>query len=297
MVILLQIECIILIKTTHNVDLYGTQKAYQLQKTHIHRLTLNSNRSPLSSTYHFPKWHSIDYQKICKLAAQKSISKNIFMKRLLMISAALIMTFSSFAQFPLGINYGVKAGFGIKGIEASSPFIASDATEQLSLHAGAWARAHVLFLFVQPEIYYEYRDASFDVYSVVDGKVTSNIESTKVKSNQISIPVLFGSSFGPSRIYAGPVYTRTLKNNEGCMGKWPSENIEFIPKENTWGAQIGLGFDIFRLSVDARYELNRNNTTRKIEDGIGAISGKPIYKKSYIDTKANYFTISLAWEL
>lgn len=219
------------------------------------------------------------------------------MKRLLMISAALMMAVSSFAQLPLGINYGVKAGFGIKGIEASSPYIASEATEQLSLHAGAWARAHVLFLFVQPEIYYEYRDASIDVYSVENLIVSNAIKTTKVKSNQVSIPILFGSSFGPSRIYAGPVYTRTLKNNKGCFEDWPNEFIEFLPKDNAWSAQLGIGFDIFRLSVDARYELNRNNTTRKVESSINSITGKPVVAKSYIDTKANYFTISLAWEL
>lgn len=214
------------------------------------------------------------------------------MKRLLMISAVLMMAFSSFAQMPIGINYGVKAGFGIKGIEASSPYIASEAEKQLSLHAGAWARAHVLFLFVQPEIYYEYRDASIDVANNDPLATLSVIKTTKVKSNQVSIPILFGSSFGPSRIYAGPVYTRTLKNNKGSFEDSPyDELIEFLPKDNAWSAQLGIGFDVFRLSVDARYELNRNSTTHKVTNLLGK------KEESYIDTKANYFTISLAWEL
>jgi hypothetical protein len=107
-------------------------------------------------------------------------------------------------------------------------------------------------MFVQPEI--SFRNLNFTVNS----NGTTSPSSAATKLNYIDVPVLFGKKvLGVINVCAGPNFQFLVNqdlsaNNASNLATGNYNNFVV-------GAQIGVGFDVWKLCFDARYDFSINS--------------------------------------
>jgi hypothetical protein len=176
------------------------------------------------------------------------------MKKLIfIIVASLFIVQVSDAQI---FKYGIKAGIGFSSIKMDEVTGISDGSDVYDLvtgegvmgyHVGIQTRIKVAMLVIQPELYFNTGGGSLE--QVVDGGAT---EVLNVNFNRIDIPVLVGVKLGPARLNVGPVGSFVLSETTDLTDIEP--DFEMFTSSMTWGFQAGIGLDISKLSLDARYE-------------------------------------------
>jgi len=164
------------------------------------------------------------------------------MKKYLLSAALLIaISFSTKAQFSLGI----KGGVNYSTINSDNLRSSSVAGYQ----AGAFARLGG-GVYLQPEVYVSSTGGEFHS--------SDNNYSGNVKFTNLNVPVLLGLRFGPKnlnlRVMAGPVYTSVLSSNQnfGSIASSFANNGSY--KNSTIGYQAGGGVDLGSITADLRYE-------------------------------------------
>ena len=164
------------------------------------------------------------------------------MKKYLLSAALLIaISFSTKAQFSLGI----KGGVNYSTINSDNLRSSSVAGYQ----AGAFARLGG-GVYLQPEVYVSSTGGEFHSS---DNNYTGNVKFTN-----LNVPVLLGLRFGPKnlnlRVMAGPVYTSVLSSNQnfGSIASSFANNGSY--KNSTIGYQAGGGVDLGSITADLRYE-------------------------------------------
>jgi hypothetical protein len=110
-----------------------------------------------------------------------------------------------------------------------------------SCHAGVFARLDLFVFYAQPEI----------LLTISGAKVSRNNQVIQLDFTQLSIPAMAGLSFfGVARAQIGPIFSLLLSAKEG--EKDVTEHYNSI----TVGWQGGLGFDLWRMIIDLKYEGN-----------------------------------------
>ncbi len=174
-------------------------------------------------------------------------------KLILMLIASMFIVSMSNAQF---FNYGIKAGIGFSSLKMEDITGINDGSDVYNLitgdgvmgyHFGLQTRIDFALLMIQPELYFNAGGGT--VEQVVDGGVT---EILNVKFNRIDIPLLVGVKLGPARINVGPVGSFVISETTDLTELEP--DFEMFSSSMTWGFQAGLGLNISKLSIDARYE-------------------------------------------
>ena len=176
------------------------------------------------------------------------------MKKLIFITvASFFLVQVSNAQL---FSYGIKAGIGfssinmddITGIEDVSgayDLVTGDAVT--GYHIGLQTRIKIAMVLIQPELYF---NAGGGTVEQVYENGTSELFDVKFKT--IDIPLLLGVKFGPARFNLGPVGSFVLSETNDLTEIEP--DFEMFSSAMTWGFQVGIGLDISKLSLDARYE-------------------------------------------
>lgn len=120
---------------------------------------------------------------------------------------------------------------------------------KLGYHLGLFFQARLGTFFLQPEALY---NSSRVDYRITDlGDLTDDIFTEEYE--HIDIPVMLGLTAGPIRLGAGPV-GHILLSSKSELEDLPGFNDDF--EKLTLGWQAGIGFDFWKLHVDARYEGN-----------------------------------------
>jgi hypothetical protein len=161
------------------------------------------------------------------------------------------------------VRLGIKGGLSSSEIPASSLLILDQSDlerfrievvdAKYGLHLGLFIQAEIGYFFLQPEVLFN--TVSYD-YSVEDlQNATPRLIKDELYRN-LDVPLILGFKFGPVRIGGGPVghlfldSTSDLNDIEGYEGQFD---------RFTYGWQAGIGLDIWKLHLDARYEGNFNN--------------------------------------
>ena len=170
------------------------------------------------------------------------------MKKILVILTALFALNAHAQTLQLGIKAGLT-NTQIIGADFKSFEIPSSTNGIL---IGAFSRIGFAGMFVQPEI--SFRNLNFTVNS----NGTTSPSSAATKLNYIDVPVLFGKKlFGLVHVCAGPNF-QFLVNQD-----LSTTNAADLAKGNynnfVVGAQIGVGFDVWKLCFDARYDFSINS--------------------------------------
>lgn len=197
-------------------------------------------------------------------------------KLILVLVASLFMFTMADAQM---FKYGIKAGVGFSSLKMEDITGISDGADVYSLvtgdgvmgyHVGVQTRIKVAMLIIQPELYFNAGGGSLE--QVVDNGAT---EVLNVKYNRIDVPLLVGVKLGPARINAGPVGSFVL--GETTDLDQIQDDYTLFTNAMTWGFQAGLGIDISKISIDARYEgsLSQLGETLSIGGNDFALDARP----------------------
>lgn len=205
------------------------------------------------------------------------------MKKIVLAAVMAIFAFSASAQIMGPINFGIKAGVITDNIEIlkgnkSGSYLTSDAT--LGWQVGLVSRVNLPMFHIQPEILFNMH--RYDLESNADG---GNISQAEVKLNTVDVPIMLGLRLLMLRFQAGPVFnlmTETkVKNNRG-----ESYFVDIDRPSVSFAA--GVGVDIWKFNIDARYNGNFSKVRQDIQ--IGQDGDNYNYR-----SKFNNWTFSLGY--
>jgi hypothetical protein len=174
-------------------------------------------------------------------------------KLILVLIATMFICTVSEAQF---FNYGIKAGIGFSNLKMDDITGIDNGSEVYDLitgesvtgyHVGLQTQIKIAMLVVKPELYFNAGGGTLE--QVVDNGPN---EVLNVKFSRIDVPVLAGVKLGPIRLNAGPVGSFVISETTDLTDIEP--DFELFTKAMTWGYQAGIGLDVSKLSIDARYE-------------------------------------------
>ncbi len=117
------------------------------------------------------------------------------------------------------------------------------------VHLGMFVLAQMNHFFIQPELLFN--TVTVD-YSIEDFQTTNGPQIRDELYRNLDIPLLLGPKFGPVRIEVGPVGHLFLDSTSDLLDYTDKPKFNLF----SWGWQAGIGLDIWKLHLDARYEGN-----------------------------------------
>ncbi len=185
------------------------------------------------------------------------------------------------------LNFGLRAGVSSSSIkmkdlkEKSSDDLLMEAGDaSIGMHFGLVGRVSFLKFYVQPEVLFSSTGGEIKVKDIKNGKY----KLKEQKFQKIDIPIMLGAKFGPVRLNAGPIAS-ILLDSESKVTDIEGAEEEF--KKSTWGFQAGIGFDIWKLILDLKYEGSFSEIGKE-QFKIG----NNVYKT---DSRTSQFVLSLGF--
>lgn len=200
------------------------------------------------------------------------------MKKITVVALLLFILQTIHAQdFDIGGKFGVNYAQSIISDVISSGDVSEDDIENeagIGIVFGGFMRGTFGNFVIQPELlfsqsksYVKLNDVSID--DVLSGEIS-----------KVDIPVLFGlQAFKTIRVQAGPVFSNVKESS--------SESL-FAFDDISVGYQLGLGFDINKLTFDARYEGDFS----KLENYVGTDDGTVQF-----DSRQHIFQFTVGYKL
>ncbi|MDR1591530.1 MAG: PorT family protein [Prevotellaceae bacterium] len=185
------------------------------------------------------------------------------------------------AQFVFGVKAGYTSSLGFNktwSFDANRIDLKSDLAQ--GMHLGLMLRTGKTFIF-QPELLYNIQTVGINV-------TDSLVSQRQVNLSAIDLPLLIGVKMGRNadfnfRIQFGPKF----RFNAGTQaGSFNDGTIVTTTKNWQLGLDAGLGFDIWRFTLDVRYNLMPNMFHYKYINDV-ELNTSPI----------NSFTLSLGFKL
>lgn len=201
------------------------------------------------------------------------------MKKLILVLVASMFLFSvSDAQM---FKYGIKAGVGFSSLKIEDLTGIDNGQDVYDLvtgesvmgyHVGIQTQIKVAMLVIKPELYFNAGGGT--VEQVVAGGAT---EVLNVNFTRIDVPVLVGVKFGPARINVGPVGSYVLSETNDLTNIPDLSDYTLFTSSMTWGFQAGIGLDVSKISIDARYEgsLSKLGETFTVGSSDFALDARP----------------------
>lgn len=184
------------------------------------------------------------------------------MKKTLLFTLALFCGLVTVQAQSL-VQFGVKGGLLVNSSDLKYTFSSnqkrySESSTKPGFELGFQARVRLpLGFLLQPEIVYSRTSGTFPIDESTGGSASG--EKLKVRSNWIEVPVLVGWKFSIVRLMVGPSFRFPMDEvmNVGF------EEAKVAPRLDNFvmGYQAGVGVDLGRLTIDARYCGNFTNIT------------------------------------
>lgn len=192
-------------------------------------------------------------------------------KKLLLLTLTLFtgLITSLYAQSP--VQVGVKGGLLINKSDlnySNSKIKYDQSSTKPGFEVGLQFRLNLpLGFMIQPEFVYSRVNGEFAaIQEPVVGGSSPTHEDINIRSNWIEVPVLLGWKFSIVRLMAGPSFRFPM--SEVVDAKNLSEKVAPRLDNFVMGYQAGIGVDLGRITIDARYCGNFTNIT---DDGVTKI--------------------------
>lgn len=179
------------------------------------------------------------------------------MKKILLLALVISCSFSAVRAQSL-VQFGVKGGLLVNNSDlkymVSNGGKYDEKSTKPGFELGFQARVRLpLGFLIQPEVVYSRTSGTFPINAADGGG------ELKIRSNWIEVPVLVGWKFSIVRLMVGPTF-RFPMDEVLTAGK---EEAKFAPQLDNFvmGYQAGIGVDLGRLTLDARFCGNFSNIT------------------------------------
>ncbi len=170
-----------------------------------------------------------------------------------------VLTFALMALVMVTIgqtfDLGVKASYNTTKFNLSASAIKSGFTSGAGANFGVFARIGGSKIYLQPELLYSSKTATYILKNDLTGAVISNND---VKFKTIQIPLLLGFKvldlkIASLRAFTGPA---ALFVTDGSLKNLANQAKEsFTSGKMGWDWQLGAGVDVLMFTLDMRYEL------------------------------------------
>ncbi len=186
------------------------------------------------------------------------------MKKTLLVATVLLLASGATSlRAASPFEFGVKASYIVDMSNlkykptggSQNPYDKNSTGSGFDLGVQARVNFPLVSLFIQPELLYSRSSAKF----ASDPNVTGG-DYVKLRTNWIEVPVLLGWEIIPNlRLMAGPSFRFPMDEVANSGGQ--SQRVNFQLQEFVMGYQVGLGLDLGRLTLDARYCGDFTNIT------------------------------------
>lgn len=177
------------------------------------------------------------------------------MRNAILVLLMLISTLS-YSQFELGIKTGLSSTDLVQNSifinNGDSNYDLSVADAKYGFHFGLYSRISVASFYIEPAFLFNSTSVDYTIdEQIFDTEIISTIRTETY--NNLDIPLMIGMKLGFFRIQGGPV-AHIFLNSASELTKIPDYSQKF--KDAAYGAQFGLGLDIFKIRLDVNYEMN-----------------------------------------
>jgi hypothetical protein len=173
----------------------------------------------------------------------------------------VFMLLSSFA-YSQNFHFGVKLGMNystdiLKDFTNSSTGLTSaESKYRANLLGGAFVRVGFSKFMIQPELLLVSNTSNLDF-----GNNGASAGSFSIKSFNLDVPIMVGFKIIDLeafhlRLMAGPVATFNLSNSIDLGG---ATGVSATVKSAQWGYAAGVGADIWKITLDLRYQGQLSN--------------------------------------
>ncbi len=185
------------------------------------------------------------------------------MRRWVILLTVALMAFGSVQAQVFQI--GARAGINCADIAVDELFDLGDDLKQklnsgpwdYGYHLGVYARFELPGLYLQPEVLLTKLNTEVIIDEFESGLPINNSDDARISYVRLDFPVMIGFKLGPARLNAGPVASRVITNE--------TEGINISFQSGTfWGYQAGVGFDIWKVLIDLKYEGGFNFQTDQV---------------------------------
>jgi hypothetical protein len=198
-------------------------------------------------------------------------------KLLLLTGLTIVMAYSAQAQIKFGVRGAVTSStIEADKVSANGYTIESVNNAKIGFQVGLVSQIQIQNFFIQPELLLSTSGGVIKVTDV-NGQRLRDQKFTKV-----DIPVLVGGKLGPLRLGVGPIATMVIKSKSELNDE---DQFSDKFKKATFGYQVGVGLDVWKLAFDVKYEGNLS----RMGDGV-TIAGQ----KQNFDSRVNQWIFGVA---
>lgn len=175
----------------------------------------------------------------------------------ILLLAFLSLSSIAEAQIRPGIKFGVSTpdvspeDFIVTDPQGNEYYEVFVDKARYGLHAGVFIQMQFGNFYIQPEALYNSTSVRYRIDSLFTEDTQENIFTDTYRN--IDFPVTLGLKAGPVRIGGGPVAHLVFEEGGGFDDY---AGFESVFEDLTWGWQAGIGLDLWKLHIDARYEGN-----------------------------------------
>lgn len=187
------------------------------------------------------------------------------MRKLALLLALLLAASLSMAE-SVQPKVGIKGGLALTNLtggDADELFMDESPSTKLGIAAGLFVGIPVGSVVIQPEVWYVQKGAKVTESGSISGMDWEATATAKV--DYVEIPLLlkfpFGTTDAKPYLMAGPALgiltSAKVTTKVTVDGDSDSETIDIndITKDTDFGLVLGVGVDIKRFILEARYEL------------------------------------------
>lgn len=168
------------------------------------------------------------------------------MKKLniILLGLALSAGTASAQVLKIGIKGGVNTtSYSFEAVKLGDMRISPGPSSGVGYHLGLVTRISIpKFLQIQPELIYSTRDYRYAINS------PGTVSQARFTTKRFELPVMVGFNVRAFRIYAGPVFHLT-----SSVDKNHDQGLEVNYHQSDIAVQVGVGLDIRKFFIDARY--------------------------------------------
>ncbi len=179
------------------------------------------------------------------------------MRYLILSLLAFFITNSALGQ---DLSWGPKIGITQSSISEASntkdDLLNEKSTGNFGFRGGFFGRIAFAGFYIQPEAMFHHSRISLNELEA------SDVNEVDINYNKVNVPVMAGKRFlKVIRFNAGPVFSFHLSDNVDID---EDKNINFKYNDVSVGLQGGIGFDIWKIVLDARYQFNISKLTKNV---------------------------------